>query len=184
MGKEQLSFSFHSDISATENLGHTVQVDFKDGSTCISNGKNYTSKQFHFHTPSEHLIDGITYPMEMHIVSTITDSSNTNSQSYLVVGVLFKMGAENKFIKEFLDKIPNEEGKKNELQNGSVKLEDLFTYIPKNEMKSVYTYKGLSPRLLIPNVSNGSFSNMLLKPLKQIMDIEKWKAITPGTYRH
>src|SRR6476660_2946143 len=26
-GKEQLSFSFHSDFNATENLGHTIQVD-------------------------------------------------------------------------------------------------------------------------------------------------------------
>ena len=42
-GKEQMSFSFHSDFNATENLGHTIQVDFKDGSTCISNGKNYAS---------------------------------------------------------------------------------------------------------------------------------------------
>jgi carbonic anhydrase len=140
--KEQLSFSFHSDFNATENLGHTIQVDFKDGSTCISNGKSYASKQFHFHTPSEHLIDGITYPMEMHIVNTLKDSSSANNVSYLAVAILFKMGHENKFIKEFLNKIPDEEGRKNEIQTGSVKLDDLFGEIPKNEMKSYYTYKG------------------------------------------
>jgi len=32
------------------------------------NGKSYLLKQFHFHTPSEHLIDGTTFEMEMHLV--------------------------------------------------------------------------------------------------------------------
>ena len=136
---KNISFDFHSNISAAENLGHTVQIDFKDGSTCIANGKNYASRQFHFHTPSEHLIDGITYPMEMHIVNVISDSNKT--ASYLVVSVLFKMGAENPFIKEFLDKVPNKEDK-NELKAGEVKLEDLLAEIPKNELSSYYTYKG------------------------------------------
>jgi len=139
---EPISFLFHSDINAAENLGHTIQVDFKPGSTCIVNGKDYSSKQFHFHTPSEHLIDGMTFPMEMHIVNILTDSGKKDNPSYLVVALLFKMGAENNFLKEFLNKIPKKEGEKNELPLGQVKLEDVFSQIPKNEMKSYYTYKG------------------------------------------
>jgi len=139
---EPISFLFHSDINAAENLGHTIQVDFKPGSTCIVNGKDYSSKQFHFHTPSEHLVDGMTFPMEMHIVNILTDSGKKDNPSYLVVALLFKMGAENNFLKEFLNNIPKREGEKNELPLGQVRLEDVFSQIPKNEMKSYYAYKG------------------------------------------
>jgi len=96
-GSEKITLAFHSDIEAAENLGHTVELEFKQGSKCTVNGKDYTSKQFHFHTPSEHLVDGMTFPMEMHIVNVMPDSANKNS--FVVVAVLFKIGAENKFIK-------------------------------------------------------------------------------------
>lgn len=141
-GKEQISFAFHSDINAAQNLGHTIELDFKDGSTCIVNGKEYACRQLHFHTPSEHLVDGITFPMEMHIVNILRDSVNVNKPSYLVLAVLFKIGAENKFIKEFLNKVPNEEGKKNRLQTGEVRLDDLFSQFTGSDIKSYYTYKG------------------------------------------
>ncbi|HEY7160002.1 MAG TPA: carbonic anhydrase family protein [Acidobacteriota bacterium] len=140
--KQQFSFAFHSDFDAAENLGHTIQVDFKKGSTCMMNGKEYASKQFHFHTPSEHLIDGVTYPLEMHIVNLLNDSAGSDKPSYLVVSVFFKMGEENKFLKEFLEKIPDEEGKKNELQSGEVKIDDLLSQFTKEEIKSCYAYKG------------------------------------------
>jgi carbonic anhydrase len=139
--KQEFSFAFHSDFDAVENLGHTVQVDFKKGSTCAVNGKDYTSKQFHFHTPSEHLIDGVTYPLEMHIVNVRTDSSNPDKPSYLVLSVMFKMGKENKFLNEFLDAIPNEEGEKHALHDGEVKLDDLLSQFAAN-MKSYYAYNG------------------------------------------
>ncbi len=139
-GMEQVYFTFHSDINVTENLGHTIELEFKEGSTCIVNGKDYASKQFHFHTPSEHLVDDVTFPMEMHIVNVLQDSAN--KPSYLVVAVLFKMGAENKFLKELLDKIPAEEGGKDTLQTGEVKLDDLFSQFTKNDIKSYYTYNG------------------------------------------
>jgi len=150
--KQQYSFAFHADFDAAENLGHTIQVDFKPGSTCIVNGKNYTSKQFHFHTPSEHLVDGQTFPLEMHIVNTINDSSNHNKPSYLVVGVLFRMGAENKFLDEFLNKVPNEEGGKSALQTGDVKLSDLLSQFTGNDIESYFAYKG---SLTTPPFSEG-----------------------------
>ena len=139
---QKFSFAFHSDCDAVENLGHTIQVDFKKGSTCDINGKNYTSKQFHFHTPSEHLIDGVTYPLEMHIVNVRTESSNPDKPSYIVLSVMFKMGVENKFLKEFLNDIPNEEGEKHALQGGEVKLDDLLSQFAGSELKSYYAYNG------------------------------------------
>jgi carbonic anhydrase len=57
-----IQIKFNNTVNAVENLGHTVQLDFKEGSTALAGGKTYSSKQFHFHTPSEHLIDGMTSP--------------------------------------------------------------------------------------------------------------------------
>lgn len=138
---QDIAIQFNSTVSAVENLGHTVQLDFKEGSTTLAAGKTYFSKQFHFHTPSEHLIDGMTFPMEMHIVNVLKDSSDPNNPQYLVVGFLFKMGRENKFIKEFLNTIPREEGK-DTLPAGSVHFGDLFATIPKNAPAGYYSYKG------------------------------------------
>jgi carbonic anhydrase len=135
----EISLQFKNTVAAVENLGHTVQLDFTEGSTAMAENKTWSSKQFHFHTPSEHLIDGITYPMEMHIVNTMKDSSGQTH--YLVVGFLFKMGQENKFIKEFLNRIPGEEGK-DTLPAGVVQFADLFNSIPKNEPHGYYSYQG------------------------------------------
>jgi len=173
-GKEQISFTFHSDINAAKNLGHTIELEFKEGSTCTVNGKDYVSKQFHFHTPSEHLVDGITFPMEMHIVNTLSDSIDANKSSYLVLAVLFKIGAENKFIKEFLDKIPHEEGKENTLQTGEVKLDDLFSQFTKNDMKSYYTYNGsLTTPPFTESVQWVIMKHILEASEDQLMTIEK-----------
>jgi carbonic anhydrase len=136
-----VSIKFNTGITAIENLGHTIQLDFKEGSTTIAGGKTYSSRQFHFHTPSEHMIDGMTFPMEMHIVNVLKDSNAQKEPHYLVIGLLFKMGRENKFIKEFLNAIPEEE-KKDTLPSGTVNFEDLLSTIPKNEPGGYYSYKG------------------------------------------
>ena len=136
-----ISIKFKTGITAVENLGHTIQLDFKEGSTTVAGGKTYSSKQFHFHTPSEHMIDGITYPMEMHIVNVLKDSNEKKNPQYLVIALLFKMGHENTFIKEFLKAIPGEEGK-DTLPSGTVRFEDLFLTIPKKEEAGYYSYNG------------------------------------------
>jgi carbonic anhydrase len=173
-GKEQISFAFHSDINAAKNLGHTIELEFKEGSTCDVNGKVYVCKQFHFHTPSEHLVDGITFPMEMHIVNILSDSVNVNKTSYLVLSVLFKIGAENKFIKEFLNKIPNEEGEANTLQTGDVRLDDLFSQFKGNDIKSYYTYQGsLTTPPFTESVQWVILKHIVEASEDQIMTIEK-----------
>ncbi|OTB17094.1 hypothetical protein K445DRAFT_374999 [Daldinia sp. EC12] len=65
-----------------ENLGSTVEVVMKEvGGTFVLEGKNYTLEQFHFHHPSEHLDDGVSMPMEMHMVFT------TEAEEIAVIGV-------------------------------------------------------------------------------------------------
>jgi carbonic anhydrase len=130
------TFDLQEQITEVENLIHTVQLDFKPGST-IKIGKDiYHFKQMHFHTPSEHLIDGVTFPMELHIVAI---SAQYTVPHYLVIAMLFKMGKESAFINEFLDAIPYTEGKI--LLNGkkSIKLNELLI---SSDLKHHYHYKG------------------------------------------
>jgi carbonic anhydrase len=52
-----------------ENLGTTLQVTPTTGERrIILNKSSYDLKQFHFHAPSEHRINGETFPLEMHMV--------------------------------------------------------------------------------------------------------------------
>jgi len=138
---QEVAIKFGTDITEIENLGHTIQLDFKAGSDFSVGGKTFTSRQFHFHTPSEHLIDGVTYPMEMHIVNILKDSNTGKSPQYLVVAFLFKMGKENQFLKEFLNAIPEEEHN-SALPAGRVNFGDLFAMISKKAMNGYYSYKG------------------------------------------
>jgi carbonic anhydrase len=61
---------------------------------------------------------------------------------YLVIGVLFKEGKENKFIADFLNSIPKDEKGTADLKAGKVTLHDLFGNIPKNLKGAFYNYRG------------------------------------------
>ncbi|RYO90634.1 hypothetical protein DL764_008417 [Monosporascus ibericus] len=53
-----------------ENLGTTVEVVMAGlgGGLTMSDGTVYNLSQFHFHHPSEHIDNGVSMPMEMHMV--------------------------------------------------------------------------------------------------------------------
>lgn len=136
---QHFTIHFQDKVNAVENLGHTIQLDFAQGSTITASGITYDFKQMHFHTPSEHLIDGITYPMELHIVS---EEENSAAPHYLVIAVLFKMGEENRFINEFLNTVPKHEHSKASVETDRIKLRDLFTAMPMENLGHHYHYQG------------------------------------------
>jgi carbonic anhydrase len=137
-----ITVRYKDDVDAVSNLGHTIQLHFAEGSTISAHGKTFQFKQMHFHTPSEHQLDGITYPMEMHIVNTAKDEKNGRIE-YLVVSILFKMGEDNKFISDFRDLIPEEAHSIKNIQSGRVKLSDLLMVPRKDKSEEgLYFYKG------------------------------------------
>jgi len=97
-------------VEQITNLGHTVELGFGKGIAMGFDGELYELQQLHFHTPSEHRVDGITYPMEMHLVHTRPGPSADGPPEYLVIGIFFRMGDSNRFLEEFLGAIPEEEG--------------------------------------------------------------------------
>jgi len=86
------------------NNGHTIQVNFTDGSTLTAPGGSYKLVQFHFHRPSEHKINGKSYPMEVHFV-------HANAAGGLaVVGVLMETGKANAVFSKIVSTMPAKEG--------------------------------------------------------------------------
>ncbi len=139
LNSHKITLNFQDKINAIENLGHTIQLDFEEGSTISVDGMTFNFMQMHFHTPSEHLIDGMTFPMELHVVNYFPPANQNDTPHYLVIAVLFKMGKENKFISEFLNMIPKEANTKTKLATGHVKLLDLLS---NNLNENFYHYKG------------------------------------------
>lgn len=121
----KVTFNYHPSTKTIINLGHTVQVKYDDGNTLGYEGKLYDFKQFHFHTPSEHLIDGITYPMELHMVHTLKQEGS-QTPVYLVVGLLFKEGKANPFLDQFLNAIPDSTGATNHSASEYININELL----------------------------------------------------------
>ncbi len=87
------------------NNGHTIEVDVADGGGITLDGKDYVLKQFHFHHPSEHTIDGKQFPLEAHFVHAAKDGE------LAVVGVMFIEGSANPNLDAIWATAPVKEGK-------------------------------------------------------------------------
>jgi carbonic anhydrase len=90
-----------------ENNGHTVVAFVEDGN--VRGGpmfsEEYKLLQFHWHTPSEHTLNGKTYPLELHFVH-----QRVATGDLAVVGLLFDLGGHNAWLADFFDHLPEEEG--------------------------------------------------------------------------
>jgi carbonic anhydrase len=105
-GGEQVVLHYEKSKEKVVNLGHTIEVDVEAGNYVVEEGHTFVLKQFHFHTPSEHLLDGVTYPMELHLVHVREDAPT----EYLVISALFKQGRSNPLLDSFIDQIPRTAG--------------------------------------------------------------------------
>ncbi len=69
------------------NNGHTIQADAKTGYLTLGD-RTFMLKQFHFHTPNEHKVEGRDYALEAHFV-------HENEGGAAVVGVFLEAGQTN-----------------------------------------------------------------------------------------
>lgn len=74
-GKVFPEFHYGSAKLALKHNGHTLQADIPEEYYVFLRGKRYDLLQVHFHTSSEHELDGKQFPMEMHMVHKAQDSS-------------------------------------------------------------------------------------------------------------
>ncbi len=64
----KIEIDWASGPATVVNNGHTIQINVADDSMLRHGADSYTLLQFHFHAPSEHLVDGKAFPMEAHFV--------------------------------------------------------------------------------------------------------------------
>jgi carbonic anhydrase len=81
-----LTVHYHPAPVTVVNTGRTLQVNYGAGSSITLDGQTYDLVQFHFHTPSEHTLNGIAAPMELHLLH------RSAAGSLAVVSVLIEVG--------------------------------------------------------------------------------------------
>jgi len=133
------------------NNGHTIQVNYNEGSSIKVDGMTFELKQFHFHGPSEHTINGQYFELEMHLVHQSADGS------LAVVGVLIREGAENPAFAPFSDHLPTKSGEEYSSQD-TINADDL---LPASRLS--YRYSG---SLTTPPCSEGVKWLVLTTPIE------------------
>jgi carbonic anhydrase len=134
------------------NNGHTIQLDFPKGSRMQSGGKTYELLQYHFHAPSEHLIDGKSYPLEVHLVH------KNEAGDLAVVGVMFEPGEDNIALQEIWRHLPKQAGDPVAVADVAVNAYDL---LPPD--RRYHRYMG---SLTTPPCSEGVNWHVMRTPLK------------------
>ncbi len=99
----KLQLDYKGKVVALTNNGHTLQTSLEGENSLLVDGKQFTLKQFHFHTPSENHVDGKSYPLEAHYV-------HADEQGNLaVVAVFFEQGDANPALASLLENIPEKD---------------------------------------------------------------------------
>lgn len=113
------------------NNGRTIQVNAPSGNYIVLDDEEFELKQFHFHHPSEHTVDGRTFPMEAHFVH------QNDRDEYVVLGVFLKEGAENIAFRPVWDAMPKQQSDEQTVSNVQI---DLNALLPSE--RASYRYFG------------------------------------------
>lgn len=167
--QKPLTLNWSAQPFTVVNNGHTIQANaLSPANTLDLDGETYELKQFHFHAPSEHAIDGVRTAMEAHFV-------HANAKGGLaVVGVLMAPGAGNAAFSEVMAVAPKTEGEA--ALKGPL---NINAFLPAN--RALYRYEG---SLTTPPCSEIVDWNVFATPITVAdADIEAFRAIFPMNAR-
>ncbi|RMG71303.1 MAG: carbonic anhydrase family protein, partial [Chloroflexi bacterium] len=166
---ENIVFNYGETPVAIINNGHTIQVNVVSGNNITIDGNMYELKQFHFHAPSEHEVDGQHYPIEMHLVH-----KDANGK-LAVVTVFIIEGAENNAFAPVWAYLPEEENGIN-TTGTTVQLGNL---LPVEQL--TYRYNG---SLTTPPCTEGVLWSVMQNPVEMSAEqIAAFTAIIEGNNR-
>jgi carbonic anhydrase len=89
---EAVQFHYTPSTGTVVNNGHTIQVNLEGDNSITVRNSTYKLLQFHFHTPSEEMINTKRYPMVAHLVH------KNEAGQLAVVAVLLEQGEPNPLI--------------------------------------------------------------------------------------
>ena len=96
-----ISFLYASDATAVRNDGKSVHVDYAPGNALSVGHRTFELKSLHFHSPSEHRIDGMSFAAELHLVHE--DAGGRLA----VVALLFRLGGPSPLMQAIIDAAPD-----------------------------------------------------------------------------
>lgn len=165
-----LAIDYQSTTLEIVNNGHTVQVNYAPGSTITIGSGTFGLAQFHFHSPSEHTIDGSHLPMEMHLV-------HANAAGELaVLGVFLKEGRHNPALARIWEHLPTRSGESRSVEDVTLIASDL---LPADLSRHVY-----SGSLTTPPCSEGVSWMVLHTPIEaSAAQIQAFRALYHGNNR-
>lgn len=152
------------------NRWHNLQINFEPNHVeYISDQRErYYLRQLHFHNPSENLLNGKSFPLEMHIVH------QSSTGNLAVVGVFIKPGQENSELDKLLHHLPPIKKWRHSVNGLSL---NLYKLLPSK--RSFYSFSG---SLTTPPCSEGVEWLIMAEPieastaqitkLKQLIGIE------------
>jgi len=102
----ELVFQYHGSPLSEVHNGHTIQVNVQPGNFLEIEelGESYQLIQAHFHSPSEHAVDGRLFGMEVHLVHADKKGALT------VVGILVEEGDEHPALNHIWSFMPEKAG--------------------------------------------------------------------------
>ncbi|WP_438503638.1 carbonic anhydrase [Ectobacillus ponti] len=167
----ELQVRYAPTVFSIANNGHTVQANAKAGTNVLTvDGVEYKLAQFHFHTPSEHELNGKGYDMELHLVHKSADNK------LAVLGILLKAGQKNEQLAALWAAMPKEKTTADVALNAPVDLEAL---LPKN--RATFRYNG---SLTTPPCSEGVKWTVLEQPVEISEEqIKQFKSLFPDNHR-
>jgi|SRR6185503_4624787 carbonic anhydrase len=99
----KLTFAYGSSTKGEIfNNGHTIEIETEGKNVLTIDGVAYSLTQFHFHSPSEHTIEGDGRDMELHLVHTSATGATA------VVAVFLDRGAKSGALSTIFDQLPND----------------------------------------------------------------------------
>ncbi|CAH9138263.1 unnamed protein product [Cuscuta epithymum] len=100
------------------NRGHDISIEWVgDPGSIPINGKHFSLKAVHWHSPSEHTLHGTRYDLELHALHMNTDQTSGKNTT-AVFSVLYRIGRKpNRFLSRLTKNIASMKDQKGEVRN-------------------------------------------------------------------
>jgi len=151
------------------NTGHSIQIDCENGSYARIDGLRYDLVRVDFHSPSEHLVDGRSLPMEIQFLH------RGAAGDLAVVAALVEVGPVSDALAPIFANLPATEGKK-KVKDAEI---DVTTLLPKDHTRWVY-----EGSLTTPPCTEGVRWAVMRKPIPAARgQIDSFRKVCDGNFR-